>query len=153
MQKKPAILIGVLLILAIGTGVVIYKTAFSSTPKKVIEEPIQETLPPADASIQVDLIKSTAKANTVILSVKGMAGKMKMVAYELTYESQGVIQGVTSKPVDVSGQDSFTRDDIYLGTCSRNVCRPHPGVSKVSVVLEFTDSSGQKSQFSRDYPL
>jgi hypothetical protein len=79
---------------------------------------------------------------------------MVSVGYELTYESQGLIKGVDSgsSAIDVTGKDTFERD-IYLGTCSRNVCKPDPGVTKVSVVLKFTDKSGQKSQFSKDYDL
>ena len=77
-----------------------------------------------------------------------------MVAYELTYESQGLVKGVNSgsKPIDVAGKDSFERE-VYLGTCSRNVCKSDGGVKSVSVVLEFTGESGKKSQFSKEYPL
>ena len=138
-----------------GTGFVVYK-ALAPAPKlaQVVEEETPaETLEPLDSAITVELTKSRAKDNTVVLSVKGMAGKMKTVAYELSYSSQGIVQGVTSKPLDVTGKDSFVRDDIYLGTCSRNVCRPHTGVKSVSVVLEFTSVSGTKSQFSKDYDL
>ncbi len=142
-------------ILLIGTGFVIYK-ALAPTPevKQVVDEQVPvETLETLDPAIVVELTKSKLKDNTVVLSVNGLGGKVRTVAYELSYDSQGIVQGVTSKPLDVSGKDSFIRDDIYLGTCSRNVCRPHPGVKSVSVVLEFTNISGNKSQFSKEYPL
>lgn len=153
MQKNLPIIIGIVLLAAGITGLVAYKTVLSPKPKpSIIEEQSQEVLPQVDASIMVAVTKSKTQSNAVLLSVKGMGGKMKTVAYELTYDSQGITQGVSAKPVEVDGKDSFERD-IYLGTCSRNVCRPHPGVTKVSVTLLFTDIRGQKSQFSKEYSL
>ncbi|MEK7543828.1 MAG: hypothetical protein AAB557_03105 [Patescibacteria group bacterium] len=155
MKNKMIIAVAALGILLIGTGFVIYK-ALAPTPevKQVVDEQVPvETLETLDPAIVVELTKSKLKDNTVVLSVNGLGGKVRTVAYELSYDSQGIVQGVTSKPLDVSGKDSFIRDDIYLGTCSRNVCRPHPGVKSVSVVLEFTNISGNKSQFSKEYPL
>lgn len=155
MKNKMVILFVVMGLLLGGTGFVVYK-ALTPAPKiaQTIEEetPVEETQP-LDPSIQVELTKSRVKDNTVVLSVKGLRGNVRTIAYELSYTSQGIIQGVTSKPVDVTGKDSFVRDDIYLGTCSRNVCRPHTGVKSVTVVLEFTNASGTKSQFSKDYDL
>lgn len=143
-------------VVLLGTGFVLYK---SWTPVVNIAQKTEElvkpseTIEPIDPSIDVTITKSKVKDNTVVLSLKGLGGKVLMVAYELSYDSQGIVQGVTSKPLDVSGKDSFVRDDIYLGTCSRNVCRPHPGVKSVSVVLEVTNANGTKSQFSKDFPL
>lgn len=138
-----------------GSGFVVYKS-IAPAPKiaQVVEEesPI-DALEPLDPAIVVDVSRSRIKDNTVVLSVEGLGGKVRTVAYELSYSSQGIVQGVTSKPLDVSGKDSFVRDDIYLGTCSRNVCRPHLGVKSVSAVLEFTNASGRKSQFSKEYEL
>ena len=146
------IIITVVLILAGLSGFFVYNTFLAPKPApKVVEELPSENLPNVDASVQVDLVKSAA-ANTVTLSIKGMAGKMKTVEYELTYSSKGITQGAMARPIDISGQDTFSRD-IYLGTCSRNVCTPHPGVTQVSLTLVFTDMNGQKSQFSKDYPL
>lgn len=155
MKNKMAIIFIVLGLLLGGTGFVVYR-ALAPAPKiaHVVEEEEQvDFLEALDPAIVVDVNKSRVKDNTVVLSVKGLGGKARSVAYELSYSSQGIVQGVTSKPVDVSGKDSFIRDDIYLGTCSRNVCRPHLGVKSVSVVLEFTNVSGKKSQFSKDYDL
>jgi hypothetical protein len=63
-------------------------------------------------------------------------------------------KGVTSgsKALDVTGEDSFERE-IYLGTCSKNVCKPDLGVTKVALVLEFTDKDAKKSQFSKEFEL
>ena len=151
------IIAGVIVVLLLVTGIVVYKAVFSGgpAPSSQTTDLITPTeLPPADSAIQVNLTKSTVTANSVVISVKGMGGKMTSVAYELTYTSNGLVKGVNSgsKPTDVTSQDTLSRE-IYLGTCSRNVCTPDPGVSKVTLNLVFTDTSGKQSQFSKDYTL
>lgn len=137
------------------TGFLVYRSmAPSKEPKHIsTEETLVDSIEPLDPSVTVLLTKSRTKDNTVVLRIDGLGSKYTTVAYELSYDSQGIVQGVTSKPLDIAGKDTFVRDDIYLGTCSRNVCRPHAGVKKISVVLEFTTSSGKKSQFSKDFEL
>lgn len=156
-MKKLSIIFSVLAVLLAVTGFMVYKSIFtsSSKPKEdVVEEEIVETLPQVDSSVVVDVKKSALKDNTVIMKVTGMASKMATVGYELTYDSQGLIKGVNSgsKPIETTNQNEFERD-IYLGTCSRNVCKPDVGVTKVSIVMEFTDTNGKKSQFSKDFDL
>ena len=149
------VLLGLLLV---GSGFVVYKALAPTpnTPRAAQEEktPVTEEIVAVDPSIVVTVTKSRVKDNAVVLSVSGINGKVRLVAYELTYESQGLVKGVNSgsKPIDVSGKDNFERE-VYLGTCSRNVCKPDAGVKSVSVVLEFTNASGKKSQFSKEYPL
>jgi hypothetical protein len=151
-MKKPMIIAGIVLCV-LGAGVILYsllspKSGKTDTITEEVEQ-IQE----ADTAIQAMVSWNTAKDNVVSLSVTGLAGKYVQVAYELSYESAGIIQGVTSKPLDITGKDTFIRDDIYLGTCSKNVCRPHVGVKQISLVLEFTDISGKKSQLTKDFDL
>lgn len=154
-KKKNMLLFVVIGVLLLITGVITYKVwSMSQQAPAIVEDKTMEEIPQADSSISVLIEKSRSKDNTIILSVKGMGQKINSVGYELTFESSGVIQGVTSgnKPVDVGGKDAFERE-IYLGTCSKNVCKAYPGVKQVSLVLEFTDTSGKKSQFSKDYDL
>lgn len=153
--KMIAIILGGIVLLLVVTGVVVYKTLFSSGPAPVSQDQVvDKTLPAVDSSISVDLVKSTATVNAVVIKVSGLSSKMSTVAYELTYESKGLVKGVNSgsKPLDVAGQDKLERE-IYLGTCSRNVCTPDTGVTKVSVALVFTDTAGKQTQFSKDYTL
>jgi len=157
LKKKPLLFIipGVLVFLLVGFLVV--KAQVSTNDKNKPdqkEEIIEETLAQADASIEVDLTKSNVKDNTVVITVKGLGGKYVSIGYELQYESGGVGKGVTSgsKPLDVTGQDTFERE-IYLGTCSKNVCKPDLGVTKIDLVLEFTDKDAKKSQFSKEFEL
>lgn len=156
MNKKTGLIIaGAIVLLLIITGVVVYRAVFSGSPApaQTTDAVTPADIPPASASIQVDLSKSTVTANAVVISIKGMSG-ISSIDYELTYESKGLVKGVNSgsKPLDVAGKDSLERE-IYLGTCSRNVCTPDPGVSKVTLNLVFKDTSGKQSQFSKDYTL
>lgn len=150
---KKSLIIGLLAalgIIAVIVGIVVMRSN-QSAPIQVVEE--EEPIVEADKAIVATVAWSKIKDNTVVLSATGLASKYTAVAYEVSYETLGVVQGVTSRPIDISGKDTFTRDDIYLGTCSRNVCRPHTGVQKVSIVLEFTDLSGKKSQLTKDFDL
>ncbi len=155
MKVKTPVLAAILGVLLLITGIVAYKAAFGSKPQvqPVDQEEEVISLPPADASIMVDITKSKVKDNTVVLSVSALDSKYTKLSYELSYETQGIVQGVTSAPLDISGKDEFVRDDIYLGTCSRNVCKPHPGVTKISAVIIFTDTDGKKSQFTGEFEL
>jgi hypothetical protein len=157
-KKNPLLFIipGVVILLLI-VGFFVVRT-FGSKGKEVKpvteEAPIEETLKEVDSTVQVNLTKSPSKDNTVVISVSGLSSKYLSIGYELQYESGGVGKGVTSgsKPLDVADKETFERD-IYLGTCSKNVCKPDLGVSKVDLVLEFTDKENKKSQFSKTFDL
>lgn len=154
MKNKNLLILGAVVVALLVGGVALNQL---SQPKKeastLVEETPLEEFEPLAESVVVAVTRSKVKDNTLILNISGLQSKYTAVAYELSYDSQGITQGVTSKPIEVAGKDSFVRDDIYMGTCSKNVCRPHPGVKKVSLVLEFTATSGKKSQFSRDFNL
>lgn len=141
-------------ILLLVTGFVVYKVVAPEKDVVSVVEEVQETVSDADSSLLVTVAKSKVKDNAVVLTVSALASKYATVGYELTYDSQGLIKGVNSgsKPVDVKGKDTFDRE-VYLGTCSRNVCKADAGVKSVSVALEFTDTAGKKSQMSKEFEL
>ena len=151
-MKNKYVLIAVVVLGILMGGFLAYRSmAKPQQNPAVVEEEQKESIEPLDPSVTVSVTKSKVKDNTVVLSIAGLNSKYTSISYELSYESQAIVQGVTSRPLEVGGKDSFVRDDIYLGTCSRNVCRPHTGVKKISVVLEFTNTAGKKSQSSKDY--
>ncbi len=153
MKNKMMYLYIGLAVLLVATGVIVYK-AVMTKPPTVVEETVDEvSLPEVDAAVQVTLAKA-AKANTVVLNVTGLGSKYSTIGYEFSYESKGLIKGVNSgsKPTEVAGKDEFERE-VYLGTCSKNDCTPDVGVTKISVVLQFTDTEGKQSQFSTDFDL
>lgn len=158
MKKSPSVLPIILVVglVIAGAGVAFVATRPKSPAKQQQSNDssiVDESLP-QNKEITVTLVKSKTKDNTVVLSLGTLAKKYQGVAYELTYDSNGILKGVNSgsKPVDVTNLETYEKE-VYLGTCSKNVCKPDAGVTKVSVALEMTDSSGQKSQFSQDYPL
>lgn len=156
MKNKMVLLYVGLVVLLAGTGFVVYKAVFggpSTSQTAQNASPTPQIEPTVDSSVAVTLTKST-KPYTLDLNVTGLSGKYATVGYEFSYESKGLIKGVNSgsKPLDVSGKTDFSRE-VYMGTCSRNDCTPDVGVTKVSVALEFTDTSGAKSQFSKDFDL
>ncbi len=154
-MKHTKNLVFLLVVLFLLTGGLVY-TSYSGSKgeKEVVEEEPLIEVKPVNTSVIVSVMKSRVKDNTVVMSVIGLSGKYMSVEYELTYETKGLVKGVNSgsKPIEVAGKDSFERE-VYLGTCSRNVCKPDAGVKSVSVVLSFTDSSGKRSQFSKDFEL
>lgn len=150
MKKIVPISIALIAIGALIIGFTVLRKPQEKPPEEIVEV---EQIAEADSSLIAGVSWSKVKDNTIVLSISALKGAYTTVAYEISYETQGVVQGVTTKPLDITGKDTFTRDDIYLGTCSRNVCRPHTGVKKVSVVLEFTDTSGKKSQLTKDFDL
>ncbi len=155
MNKTIGIILLVLFILLGGTGILVYKIV----TKPVVaptnqEEEVVEILPAVDASVVVSVTKSKTAANTIIVAAANLDNKYAQVEYEFTYESAGLVKGVNSgsKPIDVTGKDTFERE-VYLGTCSRNVCKPDTGVTQVSVVLKLTDTSGARSQFTGEFEI
>lgn len=155
MQKPGIIIIGITFIVlsVIGIGITSILRARQTKPIVLQEEQADVTIPAADSSIEATVARHGSKDSTVVLTISGLKGQYASILYELSYESKGIVQGVTSRPLDVAGKDTFIRDDIYLGTCSKNVCRPHAVVRKVFLVLEFTDTNGKISQLAKDFDL
>jgi hypothetical protein len=156
-MNKNAVIAIVLAIALGGTGFVVFKTLRQSMqPSNINSEqpsPTEEQFE-QNTQVSVDVVESSSEANTIVLKVGSLESKYSNISYEVTYESNGIVKGVNSgsKPLDISNQAKWSRD-IYLGTCSKNVCKPDVGVTKVTVSLEFTDNDGKKTQFSKDFPL
>jgi hypothetical protein len=153
-MKGVGVILAVLLLV---TGVVVFK-AMNASKAPIATVPTDQQpatdVAQLDPSVTVTLQNVKAKPNTVVLTVSGLNSKMVSVGYEFSYDSNGLIKGVNSgsKPLDLTGKDTFDRE-VYLGTCSRNDCKPDAGVKKVTVSLEFTDSAGKKYQFSKDFDI
>lgn len=155
MNKKLGIIIGVLVVLLVATGVLVYNALFGQSANTTpAEEQKQEELATIDPSVKVDVVKSKGKESTVVLTVSGLASKYETLEYELTYDTLGIIQGVNNgkDPIAVTNKDSFERE-VYLGTCSGTKCTPHKGVEKISLVLQLADGDGRKSQLVKDFEL
>lgn len=157
-MKRFLLLLVVFLVLLVGGGIAVARL-FMSPPNVVPSSSTDDSglysgTIEKNTDVTVSVSKDSGKANTIVLRVGSLSKKYSGVEYEITYDSEGLIKGVNSgsKLIDVADQESFERD-VYLGTCSRNVCKPDTGVTSVSVVLQFTDTNGKKSQFTQDFPL
>ena len=151
-MKKP-ILVGIIGVILLGLGVGGYFVFAKKPAQKPIveEEVVEDVIEPADPSISLTLTKHPSKANTMVLTVDGLKKEYATIAYELSYDSAGTSQGVISKALDVTDLEQFTRDDIYLGTCSKNVCRPHPDVGVITAIVELTKPNGKVSQLTKEF--
>lgn len=67
-------------------------------------------------------------------------GVVSSFSYELNYDSNGIPQGVAGT-VTPSGEGS-TQRELLFGTCSRNVCRYHTGISGMKFIVTSTLKSG-----------
>lgn len=65
-----------------------------------------------------------------------------MFTYELTYEGNGVDQGVYGS-VKPQGESSLPRE-LLFGTCSGSVCRYHTGIKKMKFSVTTTYKNGRK---------
>ena len=104
MKKLLPIIIGVCGIGVLILGFMLLKKAPTKPQESVIEE---EQLVTADSSIVADVTWSKIKDNTIVLSVSGLKNGYSKVAYEVSYETQGVVQGVTTRPLNITGKDTF----------------------------------------------
>ena len=64
------------------------------------------------------------------------------VSYTLTYDTseqqEGAIGSLTL------GKSSSASQELLFGTCSKNVCRYHTGISNVRLEVSYTTKSGKK---------
>lgn len=105
-----------------------------------------------DPNIQVTIASSQTQNNALLLSVTGLSGKVKSISYMITYDSGGGVKGVKANDVDVSGLDDFARD-MYLGTCSQNICTPDADVQKGTVKVDFTHTDDTTNELSGEFSL
>jgi hypothetical protein len=65
----------------------------------------------------------------------------KSVDYLLSYESNGVDQGVAGS---IKPEGSSTNRELLFGTCSKNVCRYHQNITGMKLVVTINLKSGKK---------
>lgn len=64
------------------------------------------------------------------------------ISYELTYLSEGISQGVAGNIT--SSSETSTQRELLFGTCSKNVCRYHTGITQMKLVVISSLKSGVK---------
>jgi len=108
----------------------------------------------AKKKIQLSPRSTAAVSTRVIISPRFRADRKALlitfsnlnvateVNYELSYNSAGIGQGVigTIRPQAASVQ----KKELYFGTCSHNVCKPHLAISDMRLVVTSSLNSGLK---------
>ena len=69
-------------------------------------------------------------------------GQASSLSYELTYEANGIPQGVRGQ-ITPSGENS-TQRELLFGTCSGNVCTYHQNIKNMKFTVTSTLKSGGK---------
>ena len=107
------------------------------------------------------LLKQTAtggSGSSVIISPKLRSDRLalivnfsnllaaKSISYSLTYNSQGVAQGVAGS---IKPETNVTSRELLFGTCSSGVCRYHTNITNMRFVLTINLKSG--SQYTKRY--
>lgn len=152
--NRKVLIIAVILIVLVSIGVIgVIKIKSLFKTESPIEVPTPTVvLPTVSDSIKVDL---TAKNDNKIVDIKiaGIPQNTDTIEYELTYTTgTGLPRGVLGK-ITVNSQNSISRNDIDLGTCSRGKCVYDTGVTSINLSLKFNSTSATSSVFQKTYPL
>lgn len=107
------------------------------------------------------LFKQTSpgtSGNSVIISPKLRSDRLalivnfsnlltaKSVSYSLTYNSQGVAQGIAGS---IKPETNVSSRELLFGTCSSGVCRYHTNLTNMRFVVTIKSKSG--NQFTKSY--
>jgi hypothetical protein len=86
-------------------------------------------------AISFSSAKLSRSTNSIIVNFTNLPSTTK-ISYELTYDANGVSQGVTGTIVP-NGANSESRD-LYFGTCSKGVCTPHTNITNAELLIQVT---------------
>lgn len=111
---------------------------------------------PVEAKKRIGVAAAPVKANwKIVISPKIRSDRKALIitysnlqnvasfTYQLTYEAEGVDQGVYST-VTPLGENSTVRE-LLFGTCSGSVCRYHPGIQNMKFVVNTVYKNGQRA--------
>jgi len=132
---KRTLSLRALLILTIFTIAVILfsHTAVYAAKKRV------RTVKTAHTIVAYSQAKLSRATNSIIVNFTNLESVMR-INYELTYDANGISQGVTGSIVPAGATDSR---DLYFGTCSKGVCTPHTNIQNAQLLVQTKLSSGQ----------
>lgn len=86
-------------------------------------------------SISYSSAKLSRPTNSIIVTFMNL-GSVSKASYELTYNANGVSQGVTGSLIP-TGANAESRD-LYFGTCSKGVCTPHTNITNAELLVQIT---------------
>ncbi|MFZ5365919.1 MAG: hypothetical protein ACOZBZ_01360 [Patescibacteria group bacterium] len=109
----------------------------ASAKKKIIRRGVSSVVSGGSRLVIKPKLRSDRRALIVNFSNLGVVSSF---SYELIYTANSIPQGV-SGTVTPTGEQS-TQRELLFGTCSKNVCRYHRGISGMKFVVTSTLKSG-----------
>lgn len=99
---------------------------------------------PQDA-LSVKLAKGKASPYQLYtLTIDKIPQGAKTLSYNVQYETDsGSLQGFGGQGKELtSGQATYTNDEVFFGSCSKNKCTPDKGVHNVVIDIRFDMQDG-----------
>lgn len=94
---------------------------------------VPKTAPKSPGSEVGVSTKFSKDKQTLIVTFSNLK-KIKTLNYTLNYEASGISEGVVGN-IKPTKNNSLTRN-IYLGTCSGKVCKPHKKIKNLKLQLK-----------------
>jgi hypothetical protein len=101
------------------------------------------TKPKGTSTPSISVSSQYIKAKNIVRAFFGNIKGVTKVTYILTYEGNGVGQGVEGS-FSPGKKRSFSRD-IYLGTCSGKVCIQHKKIKNIQLQVTTKFTNGKSS--------
>lgn len=136
-MKKLSLFLLLLLFLVIPSSSYAAKAKKQAKAKSVASSQMQ-------IGVNPQLVQSKRTLRIVFTKIKNV----KTITYEVTYNANGVSQGVMG--TITPKKPSETRN-VLLGTCSGKVCVYHTGITNLQLKVTATYKSGAVS--SKTYPI
>jgi len=141
--KIIAIAVGIIAIVGIGLGVYSYMNQENQSQTQNIEEIVESDAKPIsseDVGLELSLTPDKKAIIMKITKLEGIESVEYMAQYDAEVTESGetltVTRGVGPSTIEVEPGDMLIeRDDITLGTCSRNVCKYDTVVSDITFAL------------------
>lgn len=142
-NKQKRLIIGVVVLLAIGAGYYFFLTPKSQPVVKPpeIKDEVVPTIAPSD--IGLTLIARDDKKAVKFAVAK--ASDIDSIDYEITYLAKGDIPRGAIGTVKVSGKGSVESNYIDLGTCSSGKCKYDEDIHNLKLLLKITKTDGKIS--------
>lgn len=130
-NKLNFILVGVMILL-FGTGFFAYQKFVVGG---IAQQTVEEVNLPFDPEGPYALLLPRRDGNALVLHIKRTAS-YDSISYELAYTSEGIDRGVMGT-IKTDGRKGEYEQEIFFGTCSKNVCKYDKDVENGTLTLHI----------------
>lgn len=106
---------------------------------------VPKTLPTKLKNNSISVSTKLSKDKQTVIATFSNLKDVKIVNYTLMYEANGIGEGVIGS-IKPTSNKSITKN-IYLGTCSGRVCRPHKKIK--NMLLQLTGEYKNKKKINQ----